>query len=33
VRVNIKKIYPALEELATKILTIQAEGIMKVPGR
>ena len=26
VRVNIKKIYPALEELATKILTIQAEG-------
>ncbi|OGB65560.1 MAG: peptidase [Caldithrix sp. RBG_13_44_9] len=26
VRVNIKKIYPALEELAAKILTIQAEG-------
>jgi hypothetical protein len=26
VRVNFKKIYPALEELATNILTIQAEG-------
>ena len=26
VRVNIKKIYPALEELASRILTIQAEG-------